>query len=229
VKAERVDAALGEKLAQLFQLKTGMRADLIAKAPVTGMYEVAVGTTVYYMEPTGKWLFDGHLVNLDTRSSVTAARKLELERQEAPLLDWRALNLADAIKVQRGQATKGRVLVLVEDPRCSYCQRLQPELAKIPNLVTYTFPVALLGPDSQAQNESVWCAKDRAAAWASAMKGKALNGAVGCDTGSLARNAALAQKLKVQGTPTMFLADGSRLKGYMSAADIERALARITN
>lgn len=229
VKSQVLDAALGAKLAQLFSLKTGMHADSISKAPVAGLYEVAVGTTVYYMEPTGKWLFDGHLVNLDTRSSATAARKLELERQESPTLDWRTLNLADAIKVQRGQATKGRVLVLIEDPRCIHCQHLQPELAKIPNLVTFTFPVAILGPESQAQNEAIWCSKDRAAAWAAAMSGIAPKGAAGCDTAALARNAQLAEKLKVQGTPVMFLADGSRLKGALPAADIERALASVRN
>lgn len=225
--AKPVESQLSAKLSQLFNIKTGMRADAINASPVSGFYEVVVGTSIFYMEPSGKWLFDGHLVDLETRSSVTAARRLALEQQERPPLDWRTLNLADAIKVQRGAATKGRVLVIFEDPNCTFCKRLHPELEAMPNLVTYTFPVAFLGPDSQAKNEAIWCSKDRAASWAGVMKGAAMPAAAACDTAALARNGELARALKVTGTPTMFLADGTRLPGYMDRASIERELAKV--
>lgn len=225
--ASSAEGVLKANLTQLFELKTGMKADAVTKAPLPGFYEIVVGTTIYYMEPTGKWLFDGHLVDLNTKSSVTAARKIELEKADKPVLDWRTLNLADAIKVQRGQQVKGRVLVVFEDPNCRFCKMLHPVLESMPNLVTYTFPVAFLGPNSQAKNEALWCSKDRAAAWAAVMKDAPVQPEAGCDTSALARNGDLARALKVTGTPTMFLADGTRLPGFMDAAALERELSKV--
>lgn len=229
-----LDRALREKLGQLFTLKTGMTAGDVRRAPLQGFYEFTVGTTVFYMDPAGKWLLDGHLVDLDTKSSVTAARTLELEKAgrkqdqvtsaELPALDWRSLNLNHAIKVQRGRAVPGRVLILFEDPNCGFCKKLHVELEQMKDLVTYTFPMAFL-QGSAAKNAAIWCAKDRAAEWARSMKDEPVMGRGNCDVAPLAANAELAEQLAVRGTPTIFLANGTRIAGYVSAAALEKALA----
>lgn len=221
--------AKAETYASLFTSKTGMRADEISAAPLPGFVEVTVGTTVYYMDHAGKWLFDGHLVDLATRTSVTAARKLALEQATQPAMDWKTLNLNDAIKTVRGAAKPGRVLVTFEDPNCGFCKRLAPELAKLEDLTVFTFPVSILGPDSRAKNEAIWCSKERAAAWDAALKGATVKPEVACDVSALDRNAELAQKLRVSGTPTLFFADGGRAPGYMEASAIEARLAGLRN
>ncbi|ART57193.1 hypothetical protein CBP36_19990 (plasmid) [Acidovorax carolinensis] len=224
-KAAAVEAKLADRLGRLFTLKTGMTATAIEAAPIGGFYEMIVGNSIYYMEPTGTWLFDGQLVNLETRTSVTALKKQSLNQEVKPVLDWRTLNLNDAIKTQRGNAVKGRVLVLFEDPNCGFCRNLHPELDSMPNLVTYTYPIAILGPNSTAKNEAVWCSKDRSAAWATTMKGANIaKSGDDCDTSALQRNQELAAKLSVSETPTIFLADGTRLRGFMNAAAMEKAL-----
>ena len=38
---------------------------------------------------------------------------------------------------------------------------------------------------------------------------------------------ALGQKLRISGTPTIFLADGSRIGGYLPAAELEKAMSAV--
>lgn len=226
-------AAIGAKALagykSVFLAKTGMTADAVLPSPVLGFVEVDVGTTVYYMDTAGKWLLDGHVVDLATRTSITAGRKLALEQASHPAMDWKSLNLADAIKTVRGTATAGRVLVTFEDPNCSYCKKLTPEMERLSDITIFNFPVAVLGPDSEAKNKAIWCSKDRNAAWSQAMKGAAVPNTEGasCDISALARNAELARKLRVNGTPTLFFADGSRAPGYLDALAIETRIGAV--
>ena len=223
-----VSAAEKARVTFVLQQKTGMKATNVEVSPLPNFYTVTVNLNVFYMERTGKWLFDGHLVDLDTKTSVTAAKKLELEKVGLPALDWRTLNLGDAIKTVHGAAVPGRVLVTFEDPNCGFCKRLHSELSKLQNVTVFTFQVSLLGPDSQAKNEALWCTKDRAASWASALAGQSVKADAACDTSALVRNGELARRLMVSGTPTLFLADGSRIPGFMEAAGIDAKLSTQT-
>ena len=48
-----------------------------------------------------------------------------------------------------------------------------------------------------------------------------------CDTGAVARNVELGQSLRISGTPTIFLADGSRIGGYVPRTELEKALSAV--
>jgi len=222
-----VSAAEKARIMAIFVAKTGKKATDVEASPLPNFYTVLSDVSVYYVEQNGKWLFDGHLVDLDTRTSVTALKKLKLESGDLPVLDWRTLDLNDAIKTVRGKAVPGRVLVTFEDPNCGYCKALQPQLDKLQNVTVFTFPIAILGPDSQAKNEALWCSADRAGAWAAVMAGQPVKAEGTCDISGLARNGKLAQELKVRGTPTMFLANGSRIPGLMDAAALEERLVAV--
>jgi len=210
-----------------FAAKTGMNADEISQSPIKDFVEVIVGTKVYYMNKPGNWLFDGHLVDMETRTSVTQERMHALEIKAQPKMNWETLILADAIKLTKGQATPGRVLVTFEDPNCGFCKKLAPELEKLENMTIYTFQVSVLGPNSKTKNESIWCSSDRTSAWKTVMKEGVAKGGTECDKTSLDRNTELAQKLHVNGTPTLFFADGSRSVGYLDNIGIEEKLAKI--
>ena len=49
-------------------------------------------------------------------------------------------------------------------------------------------------------------------------------GPAGTCENPIAKNAELAHKLRVSGTPTMFLTDGNRLGGYVALAELDKAI-----
>jgi len=209
---------------------TGAKVESITQAPVVGLFEVIVSGKVFYIDATGKYLMDGHLVEVATRTSLTARRAQAYEAANTPVLDINKLDFADAIKTANGRVLPGRVLVSFEDPRCGFCKKMHQTLSSVPDLVVYTFPLSFLGPQSREMNEAIWCAPDRGKAWSDAMLGNPV-GSVGgkCDHSALDRNTALAGSLRVTGTPTLFTADGTRISGAVGAPAIETALQAATS
>lgn len=214
-----------QALSAIVERLVGAKVESIAPSPVAGLFEVIVNGNIVYIDSTGNHLVDGQLVEVATRTSVTARRKQEHEVATMPVLDIAKLDLADAIKTVKGREMPGRVLVTFEDPRCGFCKRLHQTLNDVPDLVLYTFPVSFLGPQSRAMNEAIWCASDRSKAWNEVMKDMppSLDGAK-CDLQALDRNTELANKYRVSGTPTMFTTSGVRIAGAVGAPAIEQAL-----
>ena len=131
---------------------------------------------------------------------------------------------SDAIKTVRG--TGQRRVAVFSDPGCSYCRRLEPELAGLDDVTIYTFLVPFQG---QARPVAIWCAADREQAWHRFMlQGDAsmLSVASACDH-PVDRNLALAHRLGVQGTPTLVWADGSRTDGYVDRSVLEARLRQV--
>jgi len=119
------------------------------------------------------------------------------------------------------------VLVSFEDPNCGYCKRLGKELTQLKDVTIYTFLYPILSPDSTEKSRNIWCAKDKAKTWSDWILDAKVPAAANCDSSVVDRNIALGQKLRINGTPTLFLADGRRLGGYMPAAELEQALAEV--
>lgn len=95
------------------------------------------------------------------------------------------------------------------------------------DVTIYTFLYPILSPDSTTKSRNIWCAKDRAKAWNDWIVDAKVPAASECDAAAVDRNVALGQKLKINGTPTLFLADGSRIGGYVPAAELEKALSAV--
>jgi len=75
----------------------------------------------------------------------------------------------------------------------------------------------------------VWCAKDRAATWQDLMvRDKPAPAAdAKCDVDAIARNVELGRKLRITGTPTLVFADGTRVPGALTSAQVEQRLASV--
>jgi thiol:disulfide interchange protein DsbC len=215
-----------DKLKEVVAALLGGAVDFIQPAPVPGWYEVISRGEVLYVDGTGRYLFQGHLVDIASRSSLTSQRKAAYEKASMPIMDIGKLNLTDAIKNVYGRELPGRFLVTFEDPRCGFCKRLHQTLLTLDDLVVYTFPLSFLGPESRRFNESIWCSGDRAEAWREVMQGipPSLVDTRTCDFGALDRNGALADFYRVQGTPTLFNSKGSRIDGAASAQILNKAL-----
>lgn len=193
----------------------------IAKTPMTGVYEVAVGGHLIYTDENASYFItEGHLWDVKSQRDMTAERMDELAR-----IDFSSLPLEQAIKVVRGNGS--RKMAVFSDPDCPFCKKLEQDgLAGLTDVTIYTFlfPIDKLHPDAANKSKIIWCAPDRAKAWNNwVLKGFLAQGGASCNT-PLEKNAAVAQKIGVESTPTLFFADGLRLRGAYPAEDIEQAL-----
>lgn len=193
----------------------------VAQVPYGGLYEVVLKSgELIYTDDKASFLIDGRIIDTKTRRDVTEARMSQLSA-----IDFTALPLDQAIKQVRGNGKQ--VLVSFEDPNCAYCKRLAKELVKLRDVTIYTFLYPILSEDSAAKSRNIWCAKDRVKVWNDWILDARVPPSAPCDSEVVERNVALGQKLRINGTPTMFLADGQRLGGYLPASEIERALADV--
>jgi len=197
------------------------KIDEVQRTPMAGLYEVRVGTEIFYSDAEGNYLMHGGQL-LDTR----ARKNLTEERMDKLLaIDFKSLPLKDAFTMVRGNGK--RKLVVFEDPNCGYCKRFERDLQKVDNVTVYMFLYPILGRDSIDKSRNIWCARDKLKAWTDWMVRDQPPAAVegNCDAGAIARNVELGRKYRITGTPTLVFVDGSRVPGAIGAADVEKLLA----
>jgi thiol:disulfide interchange protein DsbC len=208
------EAAIRKNLPE--RLPTFPKIDEVSKTPMTGLYEVRMGTEIVYTDETGQFLIQGSLIDTKTRADLTQAR---IDKLTA--IDFATLPFKDAVLIKQGSGA--RKVVVFADPNCGYCKRLEKDMLSLKDVSIYTFVLPILGPDSTTKSRDIWCAKDPGKAWRAWMvdgqvPAKAL---ANCDTAALDRNSEMGRKYKVQGTPALVFEDGSRSPGAMPAAQIE--------
>lgn len=201
------------------------KVDSVTKSGYAGLYEVFMGGQIVYTdEKTSFLIAEGHLVDLKTKKDVTGERLDELTK-----IDFSTLPLEQAIKVVKGNGS--RKLVVFSDVDCPYCKRLeQNELANITDITIYTFlyPIEALHPDAANKSKSIWCASNRVKAWQDWIFNNQLPKTIGnCDV-PLEKVGALAKKLGVTSTPTLFFADGKRMLGAQPYKEIEKGIVAAT-
>lgn len=186
-----------------------------------GLYEVVLKNgQLVYTDAKNSFIIDGNIIDTATRRDVTEQRMNQISA-----IDFSKLPLDQAVKVVKGKGT--RVIATFEDPNCGYCKRLGKELAEMDDLTIYTFLYPILSEDSRTKSDNIWCSKDQGKAWTDWVVGGKTPAAAKCDTASIARNVELGQSLRISGTPTIFLADGTRIGGYVPRAELEKALAAV--
>ena len=204
---------LAERIPQLEKI------DDVQSTPMPGLYEVRIGTDVFYTDAKGNYLIQGELIDTKARRNLTEDRIAKLSA-----VDFSALPLADAFTVVHG--TGARKLAVFEDPNCGYCKRFERDLQKVQDVTIYTFLYPILSPDSAEKSRNIWCAKDRVAAWQDHMLREKVTPPASCDTSTLQRNLAFGKKFKITGTPTLIFVDGSRVPGAINDTEVEKRLAQ---
>ncbi|HZE90328.1 MAG TPA: DsbC family protein [Rhizobacter sp.] len=194
--------------------------DEVSKTPIPGLYEVRIGTDVVYTDEQGNHIIQGSVVDTRTGTNLTEERVNKLTA-----IDFDKLPFADAVMWKKG--TGARRIAVFADPNCVYCKRFEQDLQKISDITVYTFIIPILGGDSPEKSRNIWCAKEPAKVWLSWM----LEGAMPprsmgqCSSGPIERNLVLSRKHRVNGTPVIVFANGTRVPGAMNAEQIEKQLA----
>lgn len=216
-QAETPDEARVHKLVEP-RMGSNVQVDAVGKTGYAGLYEVRSGGDIFYTDADARYMFVGKIVDLTTLQDVTRARADELAA-----IRFADLPLALAIKTVKGDGR--RVMAVFEDPNCPYCRKLHQALDRIDNVTVYTFLLNILSDDSAAKSKNIWCAPDRARAWQQWMtEAKPAPGAPAACIAPNEQVLALGRKLHVQGTPTIYFADGSRSGSGFDAATLEARL-----
>ncbi len=193
--------------------------DEVQAAPIAGLYEVRLGGDVVYTDASADYLFQGEIIDVKARRNLTKERQDKLSS-----VDFKSLPFKDAFTIVRGNGK--RKMAVFEDPNCGYCKRFEADLKTINNVTVSIFLIPILGEDSVEKSKNIWCSKNRAATWQAWMINHEVPAAAKCDTSAIDRNLAFAQKYRINGTPAVFFADGTRVPGAMPAQQIEAALAK---
>ncbi len=202
-------------------LYPGAKVASVTPTAVQGIFEVVSGSEIIYSDTNGTTLFFGPMVDTATRVNLTAQRTEKLSA-----IKFSELPLDLAIKTVKGDGS--RVLATFEDPNCGYCKQLHSGLKQMTNYTLYTFLMPILSEDSKVKSRQIWCSADRSRAftdWMAQAVAPTTDGK--CDTPT-DKVLQLGQRLRINGTPAIFFADGSRSPGYMPADKLERKLTEAT-
>ncbi|KQP20638.1 DsbC family protein [Pseudorhodoferax sp. Leaf267] len=203
---------LAERLPQLPPIEE------ITPAPMAGLYEVRLqGADIVYTDAEGNYLIQGQVFDTKLRRNLTEER---IDKLTA--IDFKSLPLKDSFKLVRGDGK--RTLAVFVDPNCGYCKRFERDLEKIDNVTIHLFLYPILGADSVAKSQSIWCAKDKAKVWSDWMVRDQAIPSAQCDGAPVARNVEFGRKHKITGTPTLLFANGTRVPGALPAAEVEKLL-----
>ena len=216
--ASAQDAAIRKALEE--RLGKDFKVDGVSNSPIKGVFEVRVGTDIFYVDEKAQNIIIGQIQDLKTGQNFTQEKIDKLATQAVFNPD----NLKGALKQVRGNGK--RQLVLFEDVNCGYCKKLRAEMEKLTDVTIYTYLIPILSPDSATKQAGIWCSSNKNKAYDDWMLRGVTPAAADsrCATPSDA-NKQLAQNLKVNGTPAIFFESGKRIPGYVELAQLEQALS----
>lgn len=190
----------------IYRLTGGSVApDTVRPTPVDGLYEVTIGTELMYVDRTGQYaMVEGHLVDLASKTDLTAQRLAELTK-----ISFADLPLSKAIKFVSG--TGKRQVAVFEDPDCGYCQKVHRFLENQEDVTVYVFPYP--ADRSRSKAEIAWCSSDRAGAWSSMMRTGQVTGSSGSCLTPIDDVLTWGRERGILATPTLIFADGTRIEG----------------
>ena len=191
----------------------------IKPAEINGLYEVTIGGNIVYVSGDGKYLLQGHLVDVAARTDLTEEKLSGARKQAIDKLG------VDKMIVFKPKISKYTVSIFT-DIDCGYCRKLHSEIdqymAEGITIQYLFFPRAGKGSDSYHKAVSVWCADDRKAALTAAKKGNTPP-AKTC-ANPVDEHMQLAEDFEVKGTPMIVTEKGNIFPGYLPAKQLAEAL-----
>jgi thiol:disulfide interchange protein DsbC len=199
----------------------GLAPDEINDTPVDNLYEVVFGTKLVYITGDGRFLMQGKIIDLETRSEITEDRMSALKTDAMAAV-------SEENMIIYGPENPKHTVTIFTDIDCGYCRKMHAQMDQYEAQgirVRYLFyPRAGVGSDSYTKAVSVWCADDRHGAMDMAKAGQSVPTKT-CDN-PVADHHALGQSFGIQGTPALVLENGEVIPGYVPADKLRRALDR---
>jgi thiol:disulfide interchange protein DsbC len=193
--------------------------DSVTPAPVAGISEVLIGTKLFYVTNDGKYIFNGTLIELATRTDLSEKRLTGVRHE---LMEGVSENDMIIFPADKPRHT----LTVFTDIDCGYCRKLHNDIDKY-NAEGITVRYMLFprsGPNTPSYYKavSVWCSDDRRDALTRAKAGEEIPRS-SCEN-PVRASMDLGHQLGVSGTPALVLEDGQLLPGYVPAKKLAQVL-----
>jgi thiol:disulfide interchange protein DsbC len=193
----------------------GVKIDQIKPSSIPGYREVSISGRVVYVSLDGQYLLQGSLIRLADRTNLTDASEAVLRKSV----------LASANRDRRivFPAANPRYRVTVfTDIDCGFCRKLHSEMAGL-NAAGITveylfFPRAGINSDSYDKAVSVWCARDQRKALTDAKAERPVPEKTCANP--IAADFELGRRVGVDGTPAIYLDDGTQIGGYLAPKEM---------
>lgn len=189
--------------------------------PGGDLIEVRIGKSeIIYVTSDFKYGVKGEIIDLKTKKNITRERISELTK-----INFEKLNLANAIKIQKGDGSKK--FASFEDPNCGYCKKLTKEVLAMNDVSVYVFLIPILGHDSEIKSKNIWCARDKEKTYINWMIDNITPPNVDdCHSEALKQNKVFALEAGIKGTPAIIFPDGRINSGVLPAQEIQKRLSK---
>ncbi|MBB5014498.1 disulfide isomerase DsbC N-terminal domain-containing protein [Rehaibacterium terrae] len=213
------DAAVRQALETLVP---NVKIDSIKPSPIAGFREVVLSGQVLYVSEDGKYLIQGTLFDIATRTDLTEATRAGIRREALA-------KVGPEQRIVFAPAERKHTVTVFTDIDCGYCRRLHQQMKEYNELgiaVEYLFfPRAGIGSESFQKAVSVWCADDRHQAMTEAKNGIEIPRRE-CDN-PVASDFALGQQVGVDGTPAIYTGEGIYIGGYLAPQQMLQRLEQL--
>lgn len=205
----------------LTKIIPGQTPDVIAETPYKGLYEVVIGSDIFYLSADGRYLIQGDMIDLNTEVNMTEGRRNKGRHDLMATVDP-----ASRLRYTPADGKVAHVIDVFTDVDCTYCRKLHGQMAEYNDngieIRYLAFPRAGIGSRSYDKIVSVWCAEDQKAEMTLAKNGQKPQ-QKSCEN-PVQEHMALARQIGINGTPALVLEDGTLLPGYIPPVQLKKIL-----
>ena len=207
----------------LHKLAPTSKIQSVTESAVPGFYSVVADGHPVFVSTDGKYLIEGHVYDIAARhdlmdDGMSGVRKQALAKIPAEK------RLTFAPPKPKYTVT---VFTDVDGPYCNQFHKQIAEYNKLGIAVDYVLFPLVIHPGADKKAETVWCSKDRNAAYTEAMNSQTLAPKT-CDN-PVAELTSIAMGMGVSGTPAIFSADGTQVGGYLPPQQLAQKLEELAN
>lgn len=214
------DKALYKNLKAALQLLIpGKEPDKISRSPVPGLVEVIIGPRLFYFSEDGRFLLNGHIIDIVNQEDITEPRLAEARKGVVDNLDEKKMIIFSPKEPKH-------TITVFTDVDCGYCRKLHSQIDEYNKLgisVRYLlYPRTKIGSPSYKKAVSVWCSEDRKKALTDAKGGMDIDPKE-CSN-PVSSNMELGRMMGVNGTPSIVKSNGEMIPGYVPPARLIQVL-----
>ena len=185
----------------------------IKNSELDGFYEVVLinpQIDVLYISLDGRYVIQGAITDIELMTNLSTKR---INSERINILNSIDENNKIVFKAENEQ----HIVHVFTDVDCPYCAKLHSNMKGMNALgITVKYlasPFEKIHPGIQSKMEKIWCAEDKAIAMHNYKTNRDLPNSPDC-INPVEDQLAISKQLGVNGTPSIFLENGSNIPGY---------------